>query len=55
MVGLISQKPMLHAVSTFQQKSRLEELLMFGLTAITNLLNSETDIKIQERICEFFI
>lgn len=55
MVGLISQKPMLHAVSTFQMKSRLEELLMFGLTAITNLLNAETDIKIQERIREFFI
>jgi hypothetical protein len=55
MVGLISQKNMLTAVSTFQFKSRLEELLMFGLTAITNLVNDKTDIKIQERICEMFI
>lgn len=55
MVGLISQKNMLHAVSTFQKKSRLEELLIFGLTAITNLVNDQTDSKIQERISEMFI
>lgn len=46
---------MLYAVSTFQFKSRLEELLIFGLTAITNLLSSDTDMKIQERISEMFI
>lgn len=55
MVGLISQKHLLHAVSSFQQKSRLEELLMFGCQAITNLLSLKSDTKIKERISEMFL
>lgn len=55
MVGLISQKHMLTAVSTFQQKSRLEELLMFGCQAITNLLSDKSSDKVKERISEMFL
>ena len=42
-------------MSSFQQKSRFEELLMFGLTAVVNLLSPNSDEKIIERIFELFL
>jgi len=55
MVGLISQKKLLTATSNFQQKSRTEELLIFGCHSISKLLTRETEPKLLDRIYEMFL
>ena len=55
MVGLISQKTLLTATSNFQQKSRTEELLIFGCQSISKLVSSQTETRLLDRIYEMFL
>lgn len=55
MVGLISQKSLLTATSAFQQKSRTEELLIFGCHSVSKLVTRYTETKLLDRIYEMFL
>ena len=55
MVSLMNQKQLLQAQSSFHERSKHEELLMFGCKAITSLLGQDTDSKTREKISEMFL
>jgi hypothetical protein len=45
----------LTATSNFQQKSRTEELLIFGCQSISKLITDSTEDKLLDRINEMFL
>lgn len=53
MIGLVSQKNLLQAHSAQQKSNRLEDLLIFGLTAITKLMQKGSAHF--DKVYEFFL
>jgi hypothetical protein len=53
MIGLVSQKNLLQVSSAQQKTNKLEDLLIFGLTAITKLIQKGSAHF--GKVCEFFL